>query len=275
MKKPTHNGLHLITVALLVGSLGLGNAAAQASGVVLKPMRTVRPGTIRVNQRMRVLRKHLSCKVWGTPVEFPDSVLLTNDGTAVIAAGTRVHYFVTRGGIPSGNYTFTKALRRGASTYASLPGGSARGAACTVRFVAAPTHLQVQRPQMAVGIRKTTVRRLPPPRQVIKRTMATPKPMRIARPRKPQIKGPLHTVRLAPMHLRCRTAGEGEFVNNVVLTNDRPRPILAGTKIHYAVNGQVYGNYTFKAPLNMNQYVLVKLSTYTAKNLSCSVAFLK
>ena len=251
MKKHTHNGFGLTTAALLVGVLGLGNAgAAQVGGVVLKPMqvavmpmRVEVPRTVqRMNPRI-VMRKHLSCKVWGTPVEFPHSVLLTNDGSAVVAAGTRVHY-TTRGGKRYGNYTFSRALGRGASVYAPLSGDWARGASCTVSFVSSPARRQLH-----------TYRRFQRPQVV-----------------------DLHkqpTVRLAPMHARCRTGGEGEFVNHAELTNDRPRPIPAGTRIHYAVNSRVQGNYTFTAPLNMNQHVWIKLPSYTAAGLSCSVAFVK
>ncbi len=258
MKKPTHIGLSLTAAALLVSVLGLGNSAvAQAGGVVLKPMRMT---TI-------VMKKHLSCKVWGTPVEFPDSVLLTNNGAAVIAAGTRVHYYVTRGGRPTGNYTFTKALRRGASAYAPLPGGSARGAACTVRFMAAPTRLQFHRPQIVPGTRKTAIRRLPP-RQALK-PMRTVMPQTIQRMRLNQ----RITLR---KHLSCKVWGTPvEFPDFVLLTNDGAAVIAAGTRVHYYVTrgGRPTGNYTFTKALRRGASTYAPLPGGSARGARCTVRF--
>jgi len=240
MKKHAHNGMGLAAAALLVGALGLGNSAsAQAAGAVIMPMHgATAPLTVRRMTPGITVKKHLSCKVWGTPVEFPHSVLLTNDGMVTIAAGSRVHY-VTKGGNRHGDYTFTKALAHGASIYAPLSGDWARGAPCTVRFEAPLPH--AQRP--AVG----------------------------------HITGPITRpiVALPPLHALCRTGGDGEFVNKAELTNDSVRTIPAGTRIHYAVNDKVQGDYTFTAPLNRNQHVVFKLSLYTAVGLPCSVTFLK
>ena len=238
MKKYNQKQLGLAVAALLVGTLGLGNAALAQTGSALKPM-YLAAAPMRTAMPHFTLKKHLSCKAWGSPAEFPHSVLLTNDGTTAIAAGTRVHY-VTKGGRRYGDYTFTKTLAHGAHVYAPLSGDTAAGVPCTVTF-----QVPLPRAQRPSSMTMSTDRQI---NKNVFRNM---------------------------LHATCRTGGTGEFVNKAVLTNDRSVVIPTGTRIHYAVNNKVQGNYTFAAPLNSHQGVVIKLSRYTASGLPCSVAFLK
>jgi hypothetical protein len=230
MKKHIQKDLSLVAAALLVGSLGFGNSALAQNSVTPHRMYLAAMPHF-------TLKKHLSCKAWGSPAEFPRTVLLTNDGSAVIAKGTRVHY-VTKGGKRHGDYTFTKKLVHGASVYAPLSGDTAAGVPCTVSFVA------------------------PRPHVMRHAQMGAMKPGHIK-------------IFQVPMHVKCVTAGDGEFVNKAILTNDRLKVIPAGTGVHYAVNSKVQGNYTFAAPLRPQQKRVITLSSYTANNLSCSVTFQK
>gem|GEM_PF-6610795 len=179
----------------------------------------------------------LSCEAWGEPEEFPSGLKLTNTGSVVIAAGTRIHWAM-KGGNPSGNFTFAHALAPGKFVAApGVSGGWGAGAPCTVHFTTGPLHSKVAAP--ALG--------------------------------QPE---PISGLALAPLHATCLTGGEGEFVDHAALRNDGPRTIPAGTKIHYAVNPQVQGSYTFGAPLDTKQQVWLELPKSTAAGLSCSVTFL-
>jgi hypothetical protein len=88
----------------------------------------------------------LQCVVQGTPVEFPDDIVLRNIGTVVVTQGTKIHWSIP-GTTRQGDYTFTENLGVGATKMLSgvLPGGHPAGVACQVAFIG-PIHLQAQVP---------------------------------------------------------------------------------------------------------------------------------
>jgi hypothetical protein len=91
----------------------------------------------------------LQCVVQGTPVEFPDDIVLRNIGSVVVPQGTKIHWSIP-GTTRQGDYAFTENLAVGASKMLSgvLPGGHAAGVACQVTFIG-PIHVQAQAPMQA------------------------------------------------------------------------------------------------------------------------------
>lgn len=191
--------------------------------------------TVQMSPKANTAR-HLSCKVWGTPVEFPDQVLLTNDGNIAIPAGTKVHW-QTRDHARSGNFTLPKTLAVGKSAYAPEPGGYARGAPCDVSFVTGPLN---RRPTSNM-------------------TVDTTHPV----------------LKLAPLHAKCYAAGPAEFPDRVVFLNDGPRTIPAGTHIRWAFNAQVKGLFTVPKALPHNQRVGTHLSPSPGGHATCTAKLVK
>lgn len=217
----------LAAVAGLMTSAGLVNAAQFKVNTT--------DMTMQANPKIKVVR-HLSCKVWGTPSEFPDTVLLTNDGNITIPAGTRIHWRV-KNGARSGNFTFPHALAVGGSIYAPEPGGYARGAICDVSFITRPRHL-----------RKPNNMTMNPNRPILK---------------------------LAPLRVRCFAAGPAEFPDRLVFNNDGPRTIPMGTHVHWAFNAKVQGTYTFGKPLPHGKSIGMPLYPSPGGNAKCSASVVK
>ena len=84
---------------------------------------------------------------------------------------------------------------------------------------------------------------------------------------KPQLK-------LAPLHVTCAAIGSPEFVHYGLLTNDGPRTIPAGSKVHW-VMGKHSGNYTFTAALVHNKAAEFNLHFTTAATAPCSATFVQ
>lgn len=72
------------------------------------------------------------CIVQGTPVEFPDDILITNKGTTTVAKGKAFHWTLPNTN-RQGDWVLTEDLLPGKSVFASgvLPGGHPAGAKCT------------------------------------------------------------------------------------------------------------------------------------------------
>jgi hypothetical protein len=120
------------TVTAAFGLLTVAANAAPKSPQSQQPMATA-PAPV---------PPRLSCVVQGTPVEFPDDILLRNIGSVVISAGTKIHWSIP-GTTRQGNYTFAENLAVGASKMLPgvLPGGHPAGVACQVTFPGS-IHLQ-------------------------------------------------------------------------------------------------------------------------------------
>lgn len=75
----------------------------------------------------------LGCVVQGTPVEFPDDVNITNNGTSTVKKGKTLHWEIPNTS-RKGDYVLTQDLLAGKSVFVSgaLPGGHPAGAQCTV-----------------------------------------------------------------------------------------------------------------------------------------------
>ena len=73
----------------------------------------------------------LKCVVQGTPVEFPDDILITNESSSTIVQGTKIAWSMT--GFPGGTHVLEEDLAPGKGFYilGALPGGMEAGRKCT------------------------------------------------------------------------------------------------------------------------------------------------
>jgi hypothetical protein len=118
---------------MLTGVLPGGHPAGAVCQVTFAASMMAVPVEARVPMQVKPA---LSCVVQGTPVEFPDDIVLKNVGMVVVAKGTKIHWAIpatTR----QGDYTFTEDLAVGASKMVPgvLPGGHPAGAPCTVNVL--------------------------------------------------------------------------------------------------------------------------------------------
>ena len=118
-----------IAAAVIVGLASSGALAAQ--------LRVQKPTGVVINPNLLNLSLyHLGCPVWGTPVDFPNDVELTNTGGATIPSGYKIHWDVPA---PhhEGTYTFTAPLPAGQHVFIgnAVPGGAGRGEQCTTTAV--------------------------------------------------------------------------------------------------------------------------------------------
>lgn len=76
----------------------------------------------------------LDCHAHGTPIDFPDDILVTNEGPGTVRAGTRIRWRMESGN--DGTYALP-ALAPKESTYifAVNPGGISTGSRCTAGIV--------------------------------------------------------------------------------------------------------------------------------------------
>ena len=106
------------------GAVGLVMALSAGEALAGQPKLGTQPAPAKIV---------LTCKVQGTPVEFPDDILIRNAGRAVVRKGTKIHWQIPNTS-RQGDYTFTADLAPGASKFLNgvLPGGHPAGATCKV-----------------------------------------------------------------------------------------------------------------------------------------------
>ncbi|MFN3197647.1 MAG: hypothetical protein ACE366_04400 [Bradymonadia bacterium] len=77
-----------------------------------------------------------SCGFYGTPVEFPNDVQITNKGRNTLKKGTRIQWR-NGNGAHKGVYKLTSDLAAGATVSAHnvVPGGIPAGASCTAKVL--------------------------------------------------------------------------------------------------------------------------------------------
>lgn len=75
----------------------------------------------------------IGCIVQGTPVEFPNDIVLSNEGAFTIPAGLKVDW-VVRPGAYKGSYTFAAQLKPGKNVILAnvMSGSAGAGTPCTV-----------------------------------------------------------------------------------------------------------------------------------------------
>ena len=120
----------------LSGALPGGVAAGTKCGVIVKPKAEVQlRATPAVTVAKMKLVPSVSCKVQGTPVEFPDDIYIFNDGPAMVPKGTMIHWSIPSSNM-QGEYTLLADLERGKGVFISgaLPGGHGAGP-CTASIM--------------------------------------------------------------------------------------------------------------------------------------------
>jgi hypothetical protein len=80
--------------------------------------------------------KKATCKVAGTPSEFPDDIWFTNKGNVVLSAGTKISWTLAGYGAAK-KHTLVADLAPGAGVYAlnANPGGIEAGHDCTAKVL--------------------------------------------------------------------------------------------------------------------------------------------
>jgi hypothetical protein len=93
-----------------------------------------KPGTVKKGLTVQMLDVAIACQVAGTPVEFPDDLLLTNKGPT-LSSGTTIKWKVKSAG--QGYVQLTSDLPSGASVKARnvLAAGVEAGKPCTAKIV--------------------------------------------------------------------------------------------------------------------------------------------
>jgi hypothetical protein len=118
------------------GVVGGGLSAGTKCGVIVKPKAEVQ---LRTTSAVTIAKMKLvpsvSCKVQGTPVEFPDDIYILNDGAAMVPKGTTIHWSIATSNM-QGDYTLLADLERGKGVFISgaLPGGHGAGP-CTASII--------------------------------------------------------------------------------------------------------------------------------------------
>lgn len=90
------------------------------------------------SQRVKLPSPAVSCGFYGTPVEFPNDVRITNDSKRTLKKGTRIAWGATAGN-PKGTHALSADLAPGKSTQLSnvVPGGIEAGRPCKARVIPA------------------------------------------------------------------------------------------------------------------------------------------
>jgi hypothetical protein len=117
-------------LALAVSGLILAGASASAQA----PYRPL-TGPMMLNPgALQIYAPKLNCFIGGTPVEFPDDVVLANVGVSTIQPGTKVHWSIQN---YQGDYTFSAPLTPNHVVSISGAVGAHLGAGtpCNVNFV--------------------------------------------------------------------------------------------------------------------------------------------
>ena len=124
------NSISLTMAAILAGLLVAAPAGA-ADRTTVAPSESATKPLMKPGPDLTLSVK-VGCVVRGTPVEFPDDIFLSNDGTATIPAGFKVEWEVAAPPT-SGIHTFAAAVAPGTGVFVqgALPGGVPAGVACT------------------------------------------------------------------------------------------------------------------------------------------------
>ena len=106
--------------------------AMAAGGTQGTSNRAVQPG----DAQIAIAIKKATCKVAGTPSEFPDDIWFTNKGNVVLPAGTKISWKLPGYGAAK-NHTLVADLAPGAGVYANNanPGGVEAGHECIAKVL--------------------------------------------------------------------------------------------------------------------------------------------
>ena len=124
--------LKTAVTAAVLGIAAISSAVAAPITIQRAPL----TGPVMQVPNIRAFVIHLDCKVWGTPVEFPSDVLLTNTGSIAVAAGTKIHWDVPAPHY-QGSVMLAAPLAVGGHLFLNnvLAGGAVAGTPCTTSIV--------------------------------------------------------------------------------------------------------------------------------------------
>ena len=86
---------------------------------------------------------------------------------------------------------------------------------------------------------------------------------------------PVPHLRLAPLHVKCAAAGAPDFVHYGLLTNDGPRAIPEGSRVHWVMANGHSGYYKFASILPRRKAAEFDLHFYTSARNPCTAKFVK
>lgn len=118
----------IATTALIASALLASGAQAEyrLSNQFSQTMTIAKPPILQILPKFE-------CRAQGTPVEFPDDIVIINKSSYAIAAGTMVKWQMV--GLNSSGYKILPQLAPGGHVYIAHanPGGVQAGAPCTVK----------------------------------------------------------------------------------------------------------------------------------------------
>lgn len=84
---------------------------------------------------IQIAIKKVACSTAGSPVEFPSGMMISNTGTVVLKAGTKIYWEFTKGA--KGTHTLDADLAPGKGVFkgAVNPGGLEAGSPCTAKIL--------------------------------------------------------------------------------------------------------------------------------------------
>ena len=116
--------------ALVIASVNIVAAESTENGGVNAPSEKTELSNLTV-------QPHLDCRAYGTPIDFPDDIILTNEGPGTVRAGTRIRWRMEGG---NGGVHVLPALAPKQSTYIfnANPGGIPTGRKCKADILGKP-----------------------------------------------------------------------------------------------------------------------------------------
>lgn len=120
--------------ALVSCLMATGAQAAQDPPVQLSPQPRIQMQPA-VRPELRPVFS-LTCRVQGTPVEFPNDIAIINNGPGTVPAGTKLHWSMTKPAL-QGDYVLGSPLAPNTQTFVNgvIPGGLPAGMPCGVKVV--------------------------------------------------------------------------------------------------------------------------------------------
>jgi hypothetical protein len=117
--------------ALFFGALGIQAGFAANDVPMTQKMDQVQSRDIQVR-----MKYSLACRAQGTPSEFPDDIVVINNGPGTVPSGSKIHWTMASPA-HSGDYTLTAALAATKGTFIDgvLPGGVEAGKPCTAKVM--------------------------------------------------------------------------------------------------------------------------------------------
>lgn len=131
MSLKTNLSVFVSAAALFFGGLGIQVTSAANNVPAMQKMDQVQSRDIQIR-----MKYSLTCRAQGTPAEFPDDIVVINNGPGTVPSGSKIHWTMASPA-HSGDYTLTAALAPTKGTFIDgvLPGGVEAGKPCTAKVM--------------------------------------------------------------------------------------------------------------------------------------------